>query len=348
MLDLYYAPPALTNSRDATFAFTSTKAGARFECRLDGSAWATCTTMHRLAGVADGLRRFEVRSIVGARVEPEPAAYEWTVDATAPVVRIEAPADGTQTDDHTPRIGGTAGTAVGDRPEVCVTVYGWNGENRAACAPVTDGRWSLDVEPALPDGAYSVEAHQEDDATNSGGSRQHELLIGAAASPTAPGGPVEPEGPPVPEPSPTPYPRPGGDPPDPDPDGRRRPRRRRSARRPSSLRRRSMTRRNRPAPAHRAPSRRPWPRTCANTACGVRRRFRYAATRRGHLRVRVRAGGTLLARSTVTFRRATTRAFTLRRTSAARHGRRRMRIEVEFAARGERRVRSVRTASLPR
>ena len=121
VLDLYYAPPALTNSRDATFAFTSTKAGARFECRLDGSAWATCTTMHRLAGVADGLRRFEVRSIVGPRLEPEPAAYEWTVDATAPVVRIEAPADGTQTDDHTPRIGGTAGTAVGDQPEVCVT-----------------------------------------------------------------------------------------------------------------------------------------------------------------------------------------------------------------------------------
>jgi hypothetical protein len=80
-------PPTLSNSSSATFNFTATESGSSFQCRLDGAAFAVCTSPATYAGLADGSHTFEVKATDPARnADPTPASYTWTVDATAPVI----------------------------------------------------------------------------------------------------------------------------------------------------------------------------------------------------------------------------------------------------------------------
>lgn len=67
------APPAKQVSTTAKFAFTGV-AGATFECRLDGGAWATCASPHAVPAVALGKHTFEVRQSVKAKVSPAASA----------------------------------------------------------------------------------------------------------------------------------------------------------------------------------------------------------------------------------------------------------------------------------
>jgi hypothetical protein len=77
-------PPARTSSRDASFEFVSSVAVATFECRVDGAAWAACSSPFSLTEVADGEHTFEVRSISSENVtDPTPAAVAWTVGPPA-------------------------------------------------------------------------------------------------------------------------------------------------------------------------------------------------------------------------------------------------------------------------
>ncbi len=55
-------PANPTNQTSAVFSFTSTKAGASFECRIDNGAYAACTSPKTYSGT-DGDHLFEVRSI---------------------------------------------------------------------------------------------------------------------------------------------------------------------------------------------------------------------------------------------------------------------------------------------
>jgi hypothetical protein len=60
-----------------------------FECRLDGAAFAACTSPQSYASLAPGPHTFEVRAIdLAGRVDPTPASYTWTIDATAPETTI--------------------------------------------------------------------------------------------------------------------------------------------------------------------------------------------------------------------------------------------------------------------
>jgi hypothetical protein len=85
-------PPSPTNARTATLAFSSPSPDvARFECRLDGAAFATCTSPRSLTGLAEGAHTFEVRAIdtVG-NVDASPSRHTWTVDLSAPDTRIDS------------------------------------------------------------------------------------------------------------------------------------------------------------------------------------------------------------------------------------------------------------------
>lgn len=64
----------------ATFEFESDGFSpfGRFECRLDGAAWATCSSPHEITGLGGGPHAFEVR-LQGALTDPEPARREWIV-----------------------------------------------------------------------------------------------------------------------------------------------------------------------------------------------------------------------------------------------------------------------------
>jgi uncharacterized repeat protein (TIGR01451 family) len=80
------APPAVTASTSATFAFSSTLAGSTFECKLDAAlVFSTCTEAPTLLGLADGTHVIEVRarSAVGV-VDPTPARHTWIVASPTP------------------------------------------------------------------------------------------------------------------------------------------------------------------------------------------------------------------------------------------------------------------------
>jgi hypothetical protein len=85
-------PPegSLTNSRSATFGFSSI-AGNAFECRLDGEAFAGCGgSTKSYANLGDGEHTFQVRAVNGGFYDRIAAQRKWRVDGTAPVTSLVA------------------------------------------------------------------------------------------------------------------------------------------------------------------------------------------------------------------------------------------------------------------
>jgi large repetitive protein len=90
-------PSNPTTATDATFEFAANEPGAAFQCRLDGGAWATCSSPETRGTLAEGAHAFEVRAIdaVG-NTDASPAMWTWSVDLTAPQTTVESgPADPT-------------------------------------------------------------------------------------------------------------------------------------------------------------------------------------------------------------------------------------------------------------
>jgi Big-like domain-containing protein len=74
-------PTGTVNSRTATLTFSSDEAGSTFECRLDGSAYSSCTSPKQHTEVTDGPHSFDVRATDAAgNVDATPATRAWTVD----------------------------------------------------------------------------------------------------------------------------------------------------------------------------------------------------------------------------------------------------------------------------
>ncbi len=82
------APPVLTNSASATFAF-SAEPGSMFQCQVDGGSFAVCTSPKSYSGLADGTHTFAVRATdIAGNVDPTPASHAWTIDTTLPTTSI--------------------------------------------------------------------------------------------------------------------------------------------------------------------------------------------------------------------------------------------------------------------
>jgi hypothetical protein len=86
-IDSYPANPS--NVTSPSFTFSSSKPmGGTFQCRLDGAAFAACTSPHAIM-VGGGPHSFEVYAVdSGGVADATPASYAWTVDITAPAVTI--------------------------------------------------------------------------------------------------------------------------------------------------------------------------------------------------------------------------------------------------------------------
>jgi uncharacterized protein YhfF len=76
-------PANPTNLTNASFSFTG-EAGTTFECQLDGSAFAACTSPRSYTGLAEGPHTFNVRQTDTAGNTSANRTFTWTVDVTAP------------------------------------------------------------------------------------------------------------------------------------------------------------------------------------------------------------------------------------------------------------------------
>ncbi|HYU25935.1 MAG TPA: hypothetical protein VEO74_12070, partial [Thermoanaerobaculia bacterium] len=77
-----------SRSTSATLTFTANEP-ARFECALDGAAFATCVSPAQYADLAEGTHTFAVRATDAAgNVDATPATATWTIDLKPPNTRI--------------------------------------------------------------------------------------------------------------------------------------------------------------------------------------------------------------------------------------------------------------------
>jgi RNA polymerase sigma factor (sigma-70 family) len=85
------APSGSVSSGDARIGFTSNDAGVKFACKLDGAAYAACSSPVVLAGLAEGGHTFSVRATDRAGNVGKPASVAWLFvppDTTPPTVTI--------------------------------------------------------------------------------------------------------------------------------------------------------------------------------------------------------------------------------------------------------------------
>jgi uncharacterized protein YjiK len=91
---LQTATAAATASTTASFTFGGSAplaAIARFECSLDGAAFATCASPRQFTSLAEGSHTFQVRAVgTSGVVDPSPATFTWIVDLTNPTATIAA------------------------------------------------------------------------------------------------------------------------------------------------------------------------------------------------------------------------------------------------------------------
>ena len=74
-------PPKTTGARTATFKFTSTTPGVRFQCRLDGGNWVVCNSGTKMyTGLSRTQHTFRVRARdLDGTADPTPAIWTWRV-----------------------------------------------------------------------------------------------------------------------------------------------------------------------------------------------------------------------------------------------------------------------------
>jgi hypothetical protein len=91
-------PPTLTNSSSARFEFVAIgpPATGRFECSLDGGAWAECSSGHEYRRLSDRDHVFRVRFVLAGQAADDAPATErtWTSDTFPPSAHFVNPPSG--------------------------------------------------------------------------------------------------------------------------------------------------------------------------------------------------------------------------------------------------------------
>ena len=163
-------PAAVTNSKTATFEFTSNESKVYFEMSLNGAAYAATTTPLTLNNLADGTYTLAVRAVDAAgNKDASPATYTWTVITVPPTAPTFAAitedrgpdANDQVTSDNTLRLSGKAQAGV--NVQISEAGSGVLGTTKANTA----GDWVFSYEgTALAAGAYQFTATATDAAGN--------------------------------------------------------------------------------------------------------------------------------------------------------------------------------------
>lgn len=154
-----------SNSSTATFGFTGSDAGgaglAGFQCKLDGGAFAPCTSPKSYAGLTDGSHTFQVAAVDAAgNVDGSPASFTWTVDTTAPPAPVVSlPANGSVTNNSKPPVSGTA------EANSTVVIF-FDGSSAGGTTADASGNWSFTPSTPLSQGGHTVKARSSDAAGN--------------------------------------------------------------------------------------------------------------------------------------------------------------------------------------
>ncbi len=144
-------PAALVRTSSATIAFNADDPNATFECKLDGGAWAACTSPRALTGLSDGAHTLQIRATdLAGNTEPTPVVVSWTVDTTAP------PAPGLK---QTPaKTASSSGFVIDREPGTTLECQ------------LDGGAWVTCTSPYAPDGLadgpHTLKLRQVDDAGN--------------------------------------------------------------------------------------------------------------------------------------------------------------------------------------
>jgi hypothetical protein len=166
------APADPSADASPSFQFSASEGGSTFQCRLDGGAWAPCTSPEPVGPLADGSHTFEVRATdTAGNPDPTPASHTWTVDTDAPETTLDsAPADPSTED--TPSFAFSADEA-GSTFECRVDGGAW-----ASCT-------SPEPVGPLADGPHTFDVRATDGAGNTDGTpAQHAWTVDTTASET--------------------------------------------------------------------------------------------------------------------------------------------------------------------
>ena len=163
-------PSGATTATAATFTFTGAR-GDTFECSLDGSSFAACTSPKTYAGpLANGQHTFQVRERTTAGATGTAASRSWTVDTQAPPAPqiTQAPAD--------PSASTSATFTFADAEPNVTYLCQLDGGAFAACStPQTYSR--------LADGVHALSFKARDAAGNVGPATAHRWRIDTIAPP---------------------------------------------------------------------------------------------------------------------------------------------------------------------
>jgi len=85
---------------NVAFSFTASKAGASFECSLDGAAYAACVSPSSYSGPAEGAHTFKVRAIGSGGKDETPAERSFQVVAPAKATSRVAVLDNLERSEH--------------------------------------------------------------------------------------------------------------------------------------------------------------------------------------------------------------------------------------------------------
>lgn len=82
-------PPAVSNTATGNIAFTSTKPGSTFQCKLDTGIATICSSPYGFVGLASGAHKVTVTAADPAgNIQSAAATASWTVDVTVPTAAL--------------------------------------------------------------------------------------------------------------------------------------------------------------------------------------------------------------------------------------------------------------------